>query len=288
MSYAYLLGIVGVTLFAGTLPFTHLAIVDFSPMFITFSRALIAAIPALIWLIATGRKLRHPKNWQIFISGIFLVFAFPGFMAMAMITIPASQGGIVLGLTPLGTAFMSMLIAKEYHSAKFWGLSILGATIVIIFALIKSGAEITEFKIALSTGYLWMFAAAMSASAGYVIAGQLSRQMAGSEVICRSLILTLPIVTTGTIMTWQPDFATPSPTSTIALLYLGLFSMFLGFFAWNTALAIGGIARIAQLQLLQIFITLAISAVLLSEIIDQLTIVTAIVITAILFLGRRI
>jgi drug/metabolite transporter (DMT)-like permease len=50
-----------------------------------------------------------------------------------------------------------------------------------------------------------------------------------------------------------------------AFLYVSMFSMFLGFFAWYRGLALGGIARIGQLQLLQPFLTISASAVLLQE-----------------------
>ncbi|MCF6321017.1 MAG: DMT family transporter [Rhizobiaceae bacterium] len=281
---AFMLGVLGVALFAGTLPFTRLAIVDFSPWFITFCRALIGAIPAVIWLIATGKKFRHPKNLEIFISGAILIFGFPGFMAIAMTTIPASHGGVVLGIAPLATAFISVLIAGERHSLWFWLLSIAGAAIVIAFSFIKSGTGIGG----LSSGYLWMLAAAIAASTGYVMAGKLARSMSGTQVICRSLFLNLPLIAAGTFWLWQPEFAAPSTSGIIAMLYLGLFSMFIGFFAWNTALAMGGIGRIGQVQLLQIFMTLAISAVLLGEKIDILTIGAAVVVTAIVFLARRV
>jgi len=284
LTTAFMLGFLGVTVFAGTLPFTRLAILDFSPWFITFCRALIGAIPAAIWLMATGKKFNHPKNLEIFISGAILIFGFPGFMAIAMTTIPASHGGVVLGIAPLATAFISMLIAGERHSRWFWLLSIAGAVIVIAFSFIKSGTGIGG----LSSGYIWMLAAAIAASTGYVMAGKLSRLMSGTEVICRSLVLNLPLIAAGTFWLWQPQFATPSTTGIISMLYLGLFSMFIGFFAWNTALAMGGIGRIGQVQLLQIFMTLAISAVLLGEIVDIVTIATAVIVTAIVYFSRRV
>jgi drug/metabolite transporter (DMT)-like permease len=52
------------------------------------------------------------------------------------------------------------------------------------------------------------------------------------------------------------------PTSSVpesawlAFAYLGVFSMFLGFFAWYHGLALGGIPRVSQVQLLQPFLTM--------------------------------
>ncbi|MCY7338334.1 MAG: DMT family transporter, partial [Chamaesiphon sp.] len=46
---------------------------------------------------------------------------------------------------------------------------------------------------------------------------------------------------------------------------VSIFSMFLGFFAWFRGLALGGIARIGQIQLIQPFLTILASVVLLGE-----------------------
>ncbi len=44
-----------------------------------------------------------------------------------------------------------------------------------------------------------------------------------------------------------------------------MFSQFLGFFAWNKGMSLGGIARIGQMQLLQPFVTLVAAYLLLGE-----------------------
>jgi drug/metabolite transporter (DMT)-like permease len=46
----------------------------------------------------------------------------------------------------------------------------------------------------------------------------------------------------------------------LGLLYVALFSQWIGFFAWNAGMAMGGIARVSQVQLLQPFITFALAA----------------------------
>ncbi len=284
LTTAFMLGIIGVAMFAGTLPFTRLAIADFSPWFITFCRALIGTLPAIVWLLATKRQFRHPRNLEIFVAGAILIFGFPGLMAVAMTTLPATHGSIVLGIAPLATAAISAMMAGERHSKLFWVLSILGAAIVVGFSVIKGGSNPDGF----SGGYIWMFAAALAASTGYVMSGKLSRSMSGTEVICRALVLNFPIITFGSWWLWEPQFASASNAGLISMAYLGLFSMFIGFFAWNSALALGGIGRIGQVQLLQVFISLVISAMLLGEQLDLLTIATAILVTAIVFLARKV
>jgi drug/metabolite transporter (DMT)-like permease len=44
------------------------------------------------------------------------------------------------------------------------------------------------------------------------------------------------------------------------VLYVALFSQWIAFFAWNAGMAIGGIARVSQVLLLQPFVTFALAA----------------------------
>jgi drug/metabolite transporter (DMT)-like permease len=67
----------------------------------------------------------------------------------------------------------------------------------------------------------------------------------------------------------------------LALLYVAVFSQWIGFFAWNAGMAIGGIARVSQVQLLQPFVTFALAAWLNGEIITWQIVLfaTAVVVT---------
>ncbi|MCB1458031.1 MAG: DMT family transporter [Nitratireductor sp.] len=280
---AYTLGLAGVVIFGVTLPVTRLALTDFSPWFITFARALLGAGAALVFLVMSKRRLRHVQDGRIFLAGLFLIFGFPAFMALAMQTVPASHGGVVLGILPIATAAIAALVAGERHSRRFWLLCIFGAIIVTAYSLGRG--EGTSHGASL--GDLWLLLAGLCASSGYVISGKLARTMPGWEVICRALVLNLPLIAAGVWFSFEPAFLAPSDAGLAALVYLGLGSMFLGFFAWNSALAMGGIARIGQVQLLQTFVTLIASALILGEHVDATTWITAFVVTVLIVLTRR-
>ena len=284
MVVAYFLGIFGVVAFGATLPVTRIALQDFSPEFLTFARATLAAGLAFGSLIWFGKPMRHRDDFQIFIAGIFLIFTFPAFMAIAMQSVPAAHGGVVLGFLPLTTAIFARLIAQETPSARFWVLSISGCAVVTTYVFIKAGSN---NAIASWSGYIWLIAAGLTASIGYVIFGKLSRETPGWEIICRSLILNLPLILGGLIWYYDSSIWTAESNSIWAMVYLGSFSMFLAFCAWNIALAIGGIARIGQLQLLQVFVTVAVAALLLGEVIDTTTIITALLVTVIVAATRQ-
>ena len=68
---------------------------------------------------------------------------------------------------------------------------------------------------------------------------------------------------------------------------MSLFSQFLGFFAWDAGLAMGGIARVSQIQLLQIFFTIAFSALFFGEHIEPITWVFACGVIVTVMLGRK-
>lgn len=281
---AYVLGIFGVSAFGATLPVTHIALETYTPGFLTFARAIIATILAVLTLMAM-RKPFLQANWpEILLSGIFLIFTFPAFMAIAMESVPAAHGGVVLGFLPIATAFIARMIAGETPSPRFWSLSVAGAIVVVSFVVIK--ADATE-EDATWLGYGWLILAGLSASCGYVIFGKLSRTTPGWEIICRALVINSPLSILGMIITWNEAPHVADVPQLLSLLYLGAFSMFLAFCAWNVALAWGGIARMGQLQLLQVFVTIAIASILLGEQIDTLTIAAAILVTAIIAASRK-
>ncbi len=275
-----ILGLIGIVIFAATLPATRLALDSYSPWFITHGRAVIASILAAATLMAFRRPFPRNHAIGLAMAGLLLVFGFPGFMAIGMQTVDASHGGVVLGILPLATAVFAALLAGEKPSPLFWICGIAGTVLVVVFAL-------RDHDMQLTTGDTWLFLAGLSASLGYVISGRLARFMPGWEVISWALVLTLPGSLAGTFWTWNSEFLNASTGAFVAFVYLGLGSMFLGFFAWNTGLATGGIARVGQVQLLQTFITIAIAAFLLGETITLEMILFATAVVVVVAIGRR-
>lgn len=274
------LGLIGVIIFGATLPATRIAVAVFDPWFVTFGRALLAGVAAIICLIF----LRRPVPWQhapsLALAGLFVTVGFPGFMGLAMLTVPAVHGGVVLGILPLATALFAALIGGERPSLLFWFWGFVGTVLVIVFAL-RDG----EFGFAI--GDLWLLLSALCAACGYVVLAKITRHMPGWEAISWALIIALPVSLIGSILTWENLYLDASNTQLVAFFYLGLFSMYIGFFAWNTGLKLGGISRVGQLQLLQTFVTLAVAAMLLGEEITTETMIFAVAVLVVIVLGQR-
>ena len=274
------LGLIGVTIFGVTLPMTHIALGGFSPFFITFGRAVIASVAAGMTLLLMRKKWPKGQGAILLGAGICVVYGFPIFSTTAMQTIPASHGGVILGILPLLTSIFAALVDGERPGPAFWAYGLAGAALVVFFSIRDSGFH-------LQAGDVWLFLAAVTASLGYVLSAKVSRIIPGWEVISWALVITAPLSVVATLLVMKDGIQAPTPAQLGALSYLGLMSMFAGFIFWNAGLALGGIARVAQVQLLQTFVTLAVSAVLLGEVISPSTIGFAVAVALIVWLGRK-
>ncbi|MFS8036481.1 DMT family transporter [Xanthobacter sp. AM11] len=277
------LGFVGVVMFGATLPFTRLALGEMSPWFISFGRAALAGLVALVMVVATRRPwpLREPATMRaLAVASLCLIFGFPLLMAVATQTVPAAHGGVVLGLLPLGTALAAMLLAGEKPGVGLFVASAAGAGLVVAFALRNGGAG------AFGYGDMLLFAAVVVCAVGYAVSGRLARRLMGWEVIAFMLILCLPVTLPAALITF-PWGAPVGAASWAAFAYLGLVSQFLGFFFWNAGLAMGGIARVGQVQLLQTFVTVGLAWPVNGEVPDVETALFAIAVVATVALAQR-
>jgi drug/metabolite transporter (DMT)-like permease len=275
------LGFVGVAVFAATLPATRLAVTSLSPEFLTAARAAIAGLIAIPVLAAGGRAPPWRDFPKLGLSALCLAAGFPGFTGFAMRSLPAAHAGVVVAVLPLATAVVAALIDRERPSPALWASAILGAALVVGFALRRGGGV-------LEGGDALLLLAVACAALGYTWSAQLSRRMPARDVISWIVVFALP-VSAPLSFAWRP--ADPAEVSALAwacLLYLGAMSMYFGFFAWNAALALGGVARVSQVQLVQPFLTFALAAALLGEAIDAETAICAILAMALVFAGRRL
>jgi drug/metabolite transporter (DMT)-like permease len=249
-----LLGFIGMAIFGGTLPATRLAVSGFDPLALTALRTAIAGLCALVLLLALRRPLPPSRLWpQLAIAMLCVSILFPFLMALAVQTVDASHGGVVLGILPIATALVAVAITHERPKPLFWIASVAGAALVIAFALRQGGGT-------LSAGDLLLFAAVAVSAIGYAFSGRLTADMPGWEVISWVLVLALPVSLPAAALTMPADLTHIGLKPWLALLYVAVFSQWIGFFAWNAGMAMGGIARVSQVQLLQPFITFALAA----------------------------
>lgn len=275
------LGVLGIAMFSLTLPFTRIAVLEMDPVLVALARAVVAALcaaPLLWWERAAMPNAAQVRALLITAAGV--VVGFPVFMSIAMHDVPASHGAVVLGILPLMTALFAALRFGERPSIGFWIAALCGSALVVAFALRQGGGE-------LHMADLLLFAAVVSAAMGYAEGGRLARTMGGPHVISWALLLSMPIVLPATIVLLWRHGMQASPMAWVSFGYVSLFSMFIGFFFWYRGLALGGIARVGQVQLIQPFLTLLGSALLLGEALEADNFLFALVIIAVVAIGRK-
>ena len=277
---AVLLGLTGVAIFGGTLPMTRLAVAGLDPYAATAGRALVSGMLAATTLVLLRRPFPR-RNWPEFLKvAVFITLGWPILTAIAMTRVPAAHGGVVTGLLPLATAMAAALLNRERPSLFFWLCGLAGSTVVIAYAMRDGGGT-------LHWADLLLIAAVASAGIGYSLSARLTAAMPGWEVISWILVMALPFSALATLVTLpRVNWSAPA-ASWLAFGYTAVFSQFVGFFFWNAALAIGGVARIGQLMLFITFVTVALSALLLGEAIDPLTWAAAAAIVVIVAAGQR-
>jgi drug/metabolite transporter (DMT)-like permease len=252
-------GFLGVAIFSGSLPATRVAVADFSPMFLTSARAAIAAMLGAAFLFALRQARPAARDLlSLAIVALGVVVGYPLLTGLALQHVTAAHSIVFVGLLPLATAVFGVLRGGDRPKPLFWVFSILGAATVAGFALSGSGAGSLA-------GDLLMVAAVVLCGLGYAEGAALSRRLGGWQVISWALLLALPVMTIIAGFTRPVAWGDVGVPAWASLAYVSIFSMLVGFVFWYRGLALGGIARVGQLQLLQPFFGLMLAAVVLGE-----------------------
>jgi drug/metabolite transporter (DMT)-like permease len=279
------LGALGVLIFAMTLPMTRLAVGDISdpqlsPAFVTAGRAAFAGLLSIAYLLAVRAAWPARRHWPMLaVSAAGTVIGFPLCLALALRQVDAMHAAVITGLMPMATAVAAALSLRQRPSAGFWACALAGAALVLLFAARQGGGT-------LSVGDAWLLGAVVSTAIGYVAGARVAADMPAPQVICWVLVMSLPL-TLPAAAWWWPE-APARAAAWAGFAYLSVFSMWLGFFAWYRGLALGGVVRVSQVQLLQPFLALMFAVPLLGERLEPVTVMFALAVVAVVFIGRRL
>lgn len=265
-------GLLGVIIFSGSLPATRVAVADFSPMFLTSARAVIAALLGAAFLFVLRQT--RPERGDIFslaLVAIGGVVGFPLLTALALQQTTAAHSIVFIGMLPLSTAIFGVVRGGERPKPAFWLFSIAGAVAVAGFAFYGSDGGTL-------VGDLLMIAAILVCGLGYAEGATLSRRLGGWQVISWALLLSLPAMAVVALASWPHTWSHIGIPAWIGLAYVSIFSMMVGFIFWYRGLALGGIAGVGQLQLLQPFFGFLLAAVFLGEPIAWTMIASAVIV----------
>ncbi|MET8910547.1 DMT family transporter [Micromonospora sp. NPDC004551] len=277
------LGALGVLAFSMSLPATRVAVQQLDPWFVAFGRAVGAALLAGAYLRFTRSPRPTRSQWRrLSVVALGVVVGFPLFTSLALTTQTSAHGAVVITVLPAMTAVFAVLRAGERPPLLFWVAS-LGGLLAVLAFLITSGTV----HGALSAADLFLLAAVVLCGLGYAEGGALARELGGARTICWALLLSLPVTLLITLVAAAAHPPRADAVAWSAFGYLTAISMFLGFFAWYTGLALGGIAQVGQIQLAQPVLTLLWSALLLAETVTPASIVVALVVLTCVVLIQR-
>jgi drug/metabolite transporter (DMT)-like permease len=280
-----MLGLLGVVMFAMTFPMTRLAVGDvsapqMSPEFVTAARAALAGLLSIGYLRWVGARVPARQHWRpLAVCALGTVVGFPLCIGLALREVESMHAAVVTGIIPLGTAVVGALTLRQRPSAGFWACALAGFALVVSFAAWKGGGRLVA-----ADG--WLLLAVLSTSIAYVAGARVSGVIPAQQVICWVVVGSLPFTLPATVWWWPVD-TSPSLAAWGGLLYVGLFSMWLGFFAWYGGLAMGGIVRVSQMQLIQPFLALLFGVPVLGERLDPMTVAFSLAVIAVVFVSRR-
>lgn len=287
----WLLGVLGVSIFALTIPMTRLASGSLaSPqlpaVFVAIGRAALAGLLAAAWLWAVRAPWPRAAQWrQLALTSLGVVFGFPLCLGLAVQRVDAAHAAVVSGLLPISTALIGALVMRQRPGAGFWACAVLGAALVLGFALQRSGTGVQWADALLVMAVLW-------GGFGYVFGARLSAPqgdgqapMPPQQVISWVLVASLPVTLPVAWAHWPQTAVRPAAWG--GFLYVAVFSVWLGFFAWYRGLQLGGMLRVSQVQLLQPFLSMGLAVPLLGETLDAATVGFALAVMATVLLSRR-
>jgi drug/metabolite transporter (DMT)-like permease len=261
-------GLLGVVAFSFTMPFTRVAVAGLAPLFIGSARAVVSAGLAVVALAVTRQRLPHGSQWpRLAVVGGGVVIGFPLLTSYALSTAPASHGAVVVAILPAATAVLVVIRGREHPPRAFWVAAGIGALAAVGFASAQWGG----------LGRLhWadplLFGAVLAAAVGYAEGGLLARELGAWQTVSWALVLCSPLMVALTLLSAAHQRPQGTPAQWAAFAYLGVVSMFLGFFAWYRGLAIGPMTQVSQVQLVQPVLGIAWAALLLGEQLTPITI----------------
>jgi drug/metabolite transporter (DMT)-like permease len=283
-------GLLGVTIFAATLPMTKLAVgtpqaPQLSPWFVTFGRAAVAGLLSGVYLLwQRSRSTLHvPARSDmplIAITGFGVIVGFPLFLSLALRHVPSTHAAVVTALLPLSTAVIGTLWYRQRPSKGFWACALLGSGLVLGYMVYRAGG------IHLGAANIYLIVAMTTGALGYIGGAKLTPRLGAEQTICWVLVWGLMVTVPLALWHAPPNLGAISPSVWMGFTYAALFSQWIGFFAWYRALALGAV-RVSQIQLFQPFITLVFAVPLVGEQVDAFTGIFAVAVIGVVYVGKK-
>ncbi|WHZ59996.1 DMT family transporter [Metabacillus hrfriensis] len=276
-----ILGLAGVICFSLTLPSTSIAVEYFGTTVVGLGRTVVAAILVGVVLIVRKEKLPNPRQFKsLLIVAAGAVLGFPLLTSWAMESLPVSHGAVEVALLPLATAGFAMFRAGEIPSLKFWISSIIGSLSVIMYAFHLGFGQLQFADLAI-------LAAVLILGLSYAEGGKLAKDLGSWQVIAWAIMIGAPFFIFPVGLNLTTEMLHAPIHAWVSFIYLAVISQFLAYVAWYSGMAMGGIARVSQLQYLQPFLMILFATIFLDESITFFTVVIALIVVFSVILGKN-
>lgn len=267
--------------FSGTVPATVFALRGFDALVVGAGRSVVAAgLAAITLAVVRAQRPRRADLPALVVVAAGCGVGFGVLSAIALGHISAAHAAVIIGLLPVATAAYAVLRSGERVSALFWVSSLGGAAVVVGYAFSQGAGS-------LAGADALLLLALLLGAAGYAEGGRLARRMPGWQVIAWGVLMALPVCLPLSLVALVAAPVHASAVPIAGLAYVSAVSMFVGFFAWFRGLAAAGVARASQMQLLQPFLTVGWSALLLGEHPDRSTLLAAVLVLVCVGVSQR-
>src|SRR5688572_10304309 len=133
----WLLGALGVGIFALSIPMTRLASgsaaePQLPAVFVAIGRAALPGLFAALWLLGTRAPRPRPEQWRpLALTALGVVFGWPLLLGFAVLHVDAVHASVVTGVLPIATAATGALLLRQRASRGFWLCALLGTALVL-------------------------------------------------------------------------------------------------------------------------------------------------------------
>ncbi|MHB8575838.1 MAG: EamA family transporter [Dehalococcoidia bacterium] len=143
--WALVFGSLGVLGFSLTFPAIRMAVPTLGGTVVGLGRALIAAALAVVLLRVRHERLPARRHWRGLVTvAVGVVIGFPLCSSLALRSLPAAHGAVVVGLLPAATAIVAVLLAGERPSLGFWLACGCGVMGVLLFAWVSGAGRVVR------------------------------------------------------------------------------------------------------------------------------------------------
>ncbi|WP_434100732.1 DMT family transporter [Streptomyces pharetrae] len=251
-----------------------LATVVWSGSFVT-SRALHDSVPPVQhafwrWVIALAvitpfgarqawrqRQLIRRHLGFVVLASLLGVTVYNTLVNQAGLTTPAATMGMIMAASPVLMAVFERASGVRLGARRIAG--VLTACAGVLLLLGRDGARF-------AAGDLWMIAAACCFGSYSALLRRKPAELGGTAFLFTTFLIgaVLLLPAQGVSLAAQGGF-TPAPATVLPLLYVGIVSSALAFFAWNRAIALVGPSRAGVVYYLQPVCVALLSWALLDE-----------------------